>query len=144
MTAPHVPAREHARYSALAIPLLIGGLLASHGCVEVQPEEVQEASPISTLAVPNPPASLELLIRDCNGAYVAFWSTSEGAAGYQLWRSNSMSFTNPVLIYSGALTTWEFTVPLGGRWYVRAKACSAEGCSGYTGQREAKYYSGCP
>jgi Dual-action HEIGH metallo-peptidase len=93
-------------------------------------------------SVPNPPSPLTRIGEACAGYNNIYWTAQVGADYYQLYRSSSSSFTSPVLIYSGP-NTWEpinvFPEPT---WYLRAKACNTFGCSGYSTQVSAKYYTG--
>lgn len=66
-----------------------------------------------------------------------------GADSYQLYRSTNSNFSNPSLVYSGPSTTQGFNVPLDTTWYVRAKACNAFSCSGWTNQVAASYVNWC-
>jgi hypothetical protein len=92
--------------------------------------------------VPMVPSSLSKMSESCYGFHWAFWKAQPNATSYQLWRSTSSSFSSPVMIYSGPSTNADFNVS-SGTWYLRARACNANGCSGWTNQVSATRVNYC-
>ncbi len=98
------------------------------------------ASMITTaMADPRP---LSKFSAQCFGLYDLEWASIPTATSYKLYRSSSASFTSPVQIYSGSGTSWYVNVS-SGTWYLRAKACNAYGCSGYSNQVSASRLGYC-
>lgn len=93
------------------------------------------------VAVPNAPNPISSTSWYCKGWNDITWTAQSGATSYQLWSSSSSSFTYPVMIYSGPATSQTVNVP--SKSYLRAKACNASGCSGYSSQVIASYYAIC-
>jgi hypothetical protein len=92
--------------------------------------------------VPNPPNPITKWPGYCKGFNDIEWTAQAGATYYQLHRSLSSSFSNPVVIYSGPYTSAAVNVSQGSTWYFRAKACNASGCSAFSSQVSASYWSG--
>ncbi len=92
--------------------------------------------------IPNPPNPITKWPGYCKGINDIEWTAQPGATYYQLHRSTSSSFTNPVVIYSGPYTFLTVNVSQGSTWYLRAKACNANGCSAYSSQVSASYWAG--
>jgi hypothetical protein len=88
------------------------------------------------LAVPVAPSPLTKVSDSCFGAYWMDWGTQANATSYQLWRSTSSGFSSPVQLYSGPSTGSDIEVT-SGTWYLRARACNANGCGGWTNQVSA-------
>ena len=93
-------------------------------------------------AIPNPPGPISRFSEWCYGFNDSYWTAQSDATSYQLHRAFFPSFTSPTVIYDGPDTWAVIDVPRGSTWYLRAKACNAAGCSGYTEQVSATYYSG--
>ncbi len=130
----------------LAASLLSMAALASSGCIAELDEgetEGQEAHEIGILAVPAAPNPITRISERCRGLNSIEFTAQAGATHYELWRSFSSSFTSPTLISSDSSTSRFIIVGMGSTWYLRAKACNAEGCSGYTTQVTATYFNGC-
>lgn len=88
----------------------------------------------STLpAAPNP---LTRTSEACFGLNYIDWAPVATATSYQLWRSASSGFGSPVMLYSGNLTDADINVS-SGTWYLRARACNANGCGAWTNQVSA-------
>jgi len=97
-------------------------------------------------ADPQPPASapaLSIIPGLCFGQSDLSWNTVSGATSYQLYKSTSSSFLYPSVIYSGSGTFTSINVPSNQSWYLKAKACNAGGCSGYSSQVIAHYINSC-
>lgn len=77
----------------------------------------------------------------CWGMTSVNWAAQTGTVEYRLFRSSSSSFTHPVLMYSGPKTAT--TVNVDQTSYLRVKACNSGGCSPYSSQAVAFYYSAC-
>ena len=90
---------------------------------------------------PTAPGSLSVVSDSCYGYHEVDWPTQPDATSYRLFRSNSASFTLPVLIYDGPSSNIAINVP--NTSYLRVQACHAGGCSGYSPQRVATYTNGC-
>jgi hypothetical protein len=93
-------------------------------------------------SVPNPPNPITKVSQYCAGLNDIYWTAQAGATYYELHRSFSSSFTSPAVIYSGAQTYRMINVSQGSTWYLRARACNASGCSGYSTQVSATYWTG--
>lgn len=91
------------------------------------------AAPSPVPAAPNP---LTKHSEACYGFYEAFWTAQPTATEYQLHRSTSSTFSSPIMVYSGPATQQWINVT-SGTWYLRARACNASGCSGWTNQISA-------
>lgn len=89
------------------------------------------------LRVPSPLAASS---ERCFGYNNASWPAQPGATFYELYRSFSSSFSNPSLVYSGAST--DAFLNVNGTWYLRVRACNAIGCSDFSNQAVATYWSG--
>lgn len=130
----------------LSASLLSLAALASSGCVaelgdgEAEGQETQEVGVLAVPAVPNP---ITRISERCRGLNSIEFTAQAGATHYELWRSLSSSFTSPLLLSSNSSTSRLINVNMGSTWYLRAKACNAEGCSGYTTQVIATYFNGC-
>jgi peptidoglycan hydrolase-like protein with peptidoglycan-binding domain len=106
---------------------------------ELSSDDIQGIQAIY-LSAPNPIYNVS---ERCGGFNTVYWTAKPGATSYKLYRSFSSSFTSPTLIYSGS-NTHSF-INVSSTWYLRAKSCNAYGCSGYSTQVSASYYSGiCP
>ena len=93
-------------------------------------------------AAPPPPDPINATSEQCYGLNSVTWTAQVMTTDYELYRSTSSSFTNPVLIYAGRGTFTTVNVS-SGTWYLRARACSSAGCSNYTSQVSATRISGC-
>lgn len=93
-------------------------------------------------AVPAAPSPLTKISDSCFGAYWMDWSTQPNATSYQLWRSTSSGFGSPVMLYSGPGTGTDIEVTYG-TWYLRARACNANGCGSWTNQVSATRLNYC-
>lgn len=130
----------------LAAALLSFAALSSSGCIaelDGDEGEGQEAQEVGILAVPAAPNPITRISERCRGLNSIEFTAQAGATHYELWRSVSSSFTSPLLLSSNSSTVRFINVNQGSTWYLRAKACNAEGCSGYTSQVTATYFSGC-
>lgn len=96
----------------------------------------------SQSSIPTPPNPIEAFSEQCKGFNDIFWTAQARATYYELHRSFSSSFTSPVVIYSGSQTGLFINVPNGSIWYLRAKACNAAGCSSYSSQVSASFWTG--
>lgn len=92
--------------------------------------------------VPAPPRPLEALSAQCFGMYDIEWAELPTASTYQLYRSTRASFSSPTKIYDGSNTS-DFISVSAGTWYLRARACNAHGCSGWSNQVAAPRLGGC-
>jgi len=91
---------------------------------------------------PMAPSPLSKMSESCYGFHWAYWTPQPNATSYQLWRSTSSSFSSPVMIYSGSATDTDVNVS-SGTWYLRARSCNANGCSGWTNQVSATRVNYC-
>lgn len=94
---------------------------------------------------PAPPAAPNPLVKqsgNCFGDFWMSWAAQPSATQYQLYRSTSNTFSSPVLLYSGADTD-SIEIDVFGTWYLRARACNAGGCSGWTNQVSATRSNQC-
>lgn len=96
----------------------------------------------SATQVPMVPSSLTKMSESCYGFHWAYWKAQPNATSYELWRSTSSAFSSPVMLYSGPSTDADFNVS-SGTWYLRARACNANGCSGWTNQVSATRVNYC-
>jgi hypothetical protein len=96
----------------------------------------------SATQVPMVPSSLSKMSESCYGFHWAYWKAQPNATSYELWRSTSSAFSSPVMVYSGSSTDASFNVS-SGTWYLRARACNANGCSGWTNQVSATRVNYC-
>lgn len=90
-------------------------------------------------AIPNP---LTKQSDSCYGSFGMFWAQKPSTAEYQLFRSLSSTFSAPLMIYNGP-STEEWIDVTSGTWYLRARACNASGCSGWTNQVSATRLNYC-
>jgi hypothetical protein len=86
-------------------------------------------------AAPNP---LTKVSESCYGLHWIDWSAQAGATSYQLWRTSG----TPTMLYSGPATDADINVS-SGTWYLKARACNAAGCSGWTNQVSATRINFC-
>lgn len=94
---------------------------------------------------PAPPAAPNPLVKQpesCFGLFGMSWAAQPSATSYQLYRSTSNTFSNPAMLYSGADLDTLIDVT-SGTWYLRARACNAGGCSGWTNQVSATRLNVC-
>ena len=85
---------------------------------------------VVTLSVPAPPASITGPSMNTTGNYTISWSSSSGATRYELWESiNGGAFAK---VHDGTATSKSFSNKPNGEYQYRAKACNANGCSGYS------------
>ena len=124
------------------IASLLLGVVASTGCV-AELDAGEEGQEVSILAVPAAPNPITRISERCRGLNTIEFTAQAGATTYELWRSLHSDFSAPFLLSSGSSTSRLINVSQGGAWYLRAKACNAEGCSGYTSQVTATYFNGC-
>jgi hypothetical protein len=96
---------------------------------------------------PMPPASapnLDAVSLWCFGQHKVDWNAVSGANRYELYRSNSSSFSSPVRVFEGTATSTFLNIgPFPSTQFLRVKACNAGGCSGYSNQRTVNYIDGC-
>lgn len=95
--------------------------------------------PSPVLPAPNP---LTRTSEACYGLNYIDWASVANATSYQLWRSSSSGFGSPVMLYSGNLTDADINVS-SGTWYLRARACNANGCGAWTNQVSATRVAYC-
>jgi len=93
---------------------------------------------------PSPPGQPTANPAACNGRTLVGWPAVSGSTYYQLSRSTSSNFSNPTVAYSGPSTSTLINLGTSGITYLRAQACNAGGCSGYSPQAVGAGYSGCP
>jgi hypothetical protein len=91
---------------------------------------------------PAAPSPLSKHSDACYGLYDMSWIAQPGATYYQLYRSTSSGFTSPTQVFSGNATIASINVG-SGTWYLRARACNAAGCSGWTNQVSATRLAYC-
>lgn len=94
-------------------------------------------------AAPGPSSSISNAPQYCWGYNQVSWASSSGATEYRLYQSSSSSFTNPTIVYEGSSTFKLVNVPASSTRYYRVRACDDDGCSNYSAQAYASYYSGC-
>lgn len=95
----------------------------------------------STAYLPAP--SLDVYPFGCWGYHSVVWTAVNGATNYKLYKSPYSNFNNPSVIYDGSNTNTVVNVPTNTTWYLRVKACDANGCSDYSNQRSATWINGC-
>jgi Matrixin/Putative peptidoglycan binding domain len=111
---------------------------AHHGMHDLGADDILG---IRTLYPPTAP-HLTNINNACFGTNSLLWTESAGAIHYELFRSTSSSFTNPVLVSADSDTFEEVQVPSSG-WWLRVKACWGPICSAYSNQVRANYFNGC-
>jgi YD repeat-containing protein len=85
---------------------------------------------VVTLAVPAPPTSITGPSMNTTGNFTISWSSSTGATRYELWES---IFYSPFSkVYDGPNTFKSFSNKPNGEYEYKAKACNANGCSGFS------------
>lgn len=89
------------------------------------------SAPVSTTVDPAPlsPPTITVLSDDRDGDYTLDWSDVAGATVYTLEESLSPYFTNPLVVYTGAMSVYTVTEKAGGQWHYRVRAASAAGRS---------------
>lgn len=93
-------------------------------------------------STPSVPTGLQVYTDYCYGDNAAMWNASTGTVTrYELWSSNSSSFTYPWLTYSG--TSRYINVNNTHKVYVGVRACNNNECSGFSSKALARYYSQC-
>lgn len=81
-------------------------------------------------SVPAAPASISGPSQSTSGNYSISWSASAGATRYELWESIFGSAYSKV--YDGPGTSKSFSAKPNGEYEYQAKACNANGCSGFS------------
>lgn len=85
---------------------------------------------VVTLSVPAAPATISGPSMNTTGNYTISWSTSTGASRYELWES---IFYGPFSkVHDGTAAFKSFSNKPNGEYEYKAKACNANGCSGYS------------
>jgi len=87
------------------------------------------------------PANFKVIPGFCYGFNDVQWNSVSGASHYELWASNSSSFSYPWLQYSGG-STYAF-LNVSRNTYVKVRACDSNGCGPYSSQKTARYVNGC-
>lgn len=129
-----------------ALLLMAAGAVAGTGCVaELESEEAasaEQAQAVGILAAPATPSPFVVISEHCRGLNSVEWGAVAGATTYELWYSVYSDFHSPWL-HSSASTVSRFINVGMSTWYLRVRACNADGCSAYSVQRTATYQSGC-
>jgi YD repeat-containing protein len=85
---------------------------------------------VVTLAIPAAPATITGPSMNTTGNYSISWASSTGATRYELWENfNGSAYSK---VYDGANTSKSFTNKQNGEYQYKAKACNANGCSGFS------------
>ncbi len=99
-------------------------------------------SKFSSPTIPSIPPGFIVTRENCYGFNFADWNASSGTVTqYELWASNSSSFSFPWLYYSGSFT--QKSVNTSNTIYMKVKACNNSSCSAYSSQETATYFNGC-
>lgn len=111
---------------------------------------LKQRMPDAANYLPNPqrppaPASVNVQPMQCYGQNLVSWSDSDPVHEYQVFRSDTSSFANQILIYKGRNNALGFFVGQSASPdYIRVRACNAGGCSAYTpGDQAGTYTDGC-
>ncbi|ODU41524.1 hypothetical protein [uncultured Aquimonas sp.] len=141
-TTVRLPRWSNPNQSYLGRPLGDGG----HNMSRALDDDLMPAASawVNDPPPPSPPGQLTANPAACNGQTLVGWPAVSGSTYYQLSRSTSSNFSNPTVAYSGPSTATLINLGTSGISYLRAQACNAGGCSGYSPQAVGAGYSGCP
>lgn len=101
---------------------------------------IQELYAIRSGSPPAAPGYVTASTWWCMGWHDVSWPAVAGATSYRLEFSPVSNFAYGGMIYAGSSTF--ATIEVGDLWYLRARACNAGGCSGYSSVAEARYHYG--
>jgi Matrixin len=101
---------------------------------------IQELYAIRSGSPPAAPSYVSANSAWCMGWHDVSWPAVAGATSYRLEFSPVSNFAYGGMIYAGSSTF--VSIEVGDVWYLRARACNAGGCSGYSGVAQARYHYG--
>lgn len=82
--------------------------------------------------IPDVPIMLAIQNDDGNGNYAVDWEAAYLADTYQLHEDDNLSFSSPVVRYSGSTTYFNVSGKSPGTYYYRVQGCNGYGCSAWS------------
>lgn len=99
-------------------------------------------STFSTTNTPSIPSNFNIYSDKCYTQNYASWTASTGTVtAYELWGSNSSSFSNPWK--AKTLTSTNTDLNVSSTVWFKVKACNGSDCSDFSSADTASYFNGC-